>query len=81
MSDELTDYLRQYKPGPFKPIPVATQNGQAIQWYWEDSPSYSESIHHDGVWIGSVHRANNDRRVVGVTIHCEAIKYPEETPR
>ena len=72
--DDLLDYLSNCNPGPFAPVPVAIQDGKSIQWYWENVPCYSESIHHDGKWVGSVHRANNDRRVVGVTIHDEAIR-------
>lgn len=69
----LHDYLAANPPQGFKPIPAVTQDGNAITWYWDDEPSYAESVHHDGTWVGTVHRAFSDKRVVGVTIHTESV--------
>ncbi len=56
-----------------KPIPFVNLEGKLIEWWWEDTVAVSESIHHDGKWIGSIHREAGSKRIVGVTIHVEAI--------
>lgn len=71
---DLNDYLKEHPCRGFRPMPVLIQGGRALMWYWEDVPHYSEPIHCDDRWVGSVHRANSDRRAVGVTIHAEALR-------
>lgn len=73
MSEELRDYIRNNPPKGFKPIPVVSMQGEQIRWYWDDESSYAESVHHDGKWVGTIHRAMSDKRVVGVTMFVEAI--------
>lgn len=71
MSD-LTTYLRSHPPKGFKPVPRLNPDGQLIEWWWEDVSAVSESIHHDGKWVGTVHKAA-DGRVVGISVHMEAV--------
>lgn len=73
----LKEYLATHPPQGFKPVPCELPgkgSGNLIHWYWDDELSYSEPVHHGGAWVGSIHRAMSDKRVVGVTIHREAIK-------
>lgn len=70
---ELLEYLNSHPPKGFKPIPRINRDGNLIEWFWEDTFAVSESVHHNGKWVGTVHRAQDDGRVVGVSVHLEAV--------
>ncbi len=65
--DEFHRYLEETMKNmrPFKPgLPWFNPEGNGIHLYWEDVPSY-------GTEVGEVtlHKAQDDDRIVGVTIH------------
>lgn len=68
----LAEHMRGKRP-TFKPVPHVNLDGQQITWFWSDEPCVTESIHHDGKWVGSVHRSVETKQIVGVNVHCEAI--------
>lgn len=71
----LREYLAEHPPpGEFRPVPHLNVDGAMIQWYWEDVPCHSESVLCDGKWVGTLHRANDDNRVVGVDVHVEEVR-------
>jgi hypothetical protein len=72
----LLQYLRDHppKPGAFKPLPYWNKRGDQIEWYWSDVPAYAESVHHEGVWIGSLMRSMATKEIVGVKLFIEAIR-------
>lgn len=71
---DLREYIRSHPPKRFAPIPIKSESGNFIIWYWKIEDCYAESVHHDGKWIGSVYRSMKTNEVVGVNIHLEAVK-------
>ena len=69
----LSEYLRGKKCKGFNPLPRYNIDGDFIEWYWEDVSCYAESIHAiingEEKWVGSVMKAMNDNRPVGVKIY------------
>jgi len=70
--NQLFEYLKGKKPGKFKPQPFLNRDGNMVEWYFKDDRCYEESIHVDGVWVGSIERRMTDFEIVGVKIHLEA---------
>lgn len=71
---DLLEFLRTHPHKGFKPVPHRNHDGRSITWYWKDERAFSEPIHYEGRWVGSVHKSLKTGEVVGVTIHEEAIK-------
>lgn len=70
--NELLEYLKSRKPGPFVPQPFLNKAGRLVEWYWKNDPSYAESVHANGAWVGTVERSIDSGEVTGVKIHLEA---------
>lgn len=68
------EYIRSHPPGPFKPKPLKNEDGNQIEWCWEDEDAYAEPIFADGVWVGSLMKSMSTGKVVGVKIFLEAVK-------
>ncbi len=70
--NELAQWMRDHPHKGFKPMPILNKLGNCIEWYWKDEQAYAESVHVDGVWIGSLLRSMETKEVVGVKIFLES---------
>lgn len=62
---ELHEYLRDRKPGPFRPVPRYSVMGAMLEVYWEDEPAYADQISP----TLTVMRAFSDKRAVGAKLY------------
>ncbi len=68
MSQTLLEYLKAHPCQGFKPLPRYNADFCCWEWYWKDERAYEESVHHEGVWVGSVMRSMKTNEVVGVKV-------------
>lgn len=65
MKMNLHEYLRTYRPGPFKPIPYYSVIGNFVECYVADVDCYAEQVNEQL----TVMRSFADNSVVGVKIY------------
>lgn len=66
MSDELFEYLKGRKPGPFRPgVLLYSVRGRMLEAYWEDVPARADPVSPSL----TVMRAFSDNRPVGVKLY------------